>query len=161
MKYCKFIRQVKSSVKIVSLIALFILLFSISCKTKFNPSEALSEETYSIIPEEYSGKYSNSLATYETTSSNCIISIWRNIYENKTYTNVIPIVFLHTYTNRRSYWPYNEYSVNTYYDITSDPYYTNFYHFWTNDKSQRQLQIIPNRGADYWNDYIHIDDINK
>ena len=32
--YCKFVSQVKSSAKIVFLIALFILLFSISCKPK-------------------------------------------------------------------------------------------------------------------------------
>ena len=39
--YCKFVSQVKSSAKIVSLIALFILLFSISCKSNENPKKVL------------------------------------------------------------------------------------------------------------------------
>ena len=147
MKYCKFIRQVKSSVKIVSLIALFILLFSISCKTKFNPSEALSEETYSIIPEEYSGKYSNSLATYETTSSNCLIKIWRN-YDNKTDTIIKPIVFSHTQGH-----VYRD-------EDTSSPAY-GIYYFYTNDKSQRQMTFVPVYACDYRETYIHVDDINK
>ena len=51
--YCKFVSQVKSSqvkssqvkssAKIISLIALFILLFSISCKSKQNPTPKYSE----------------------------------------------------------------------------------------------------------------------
>ena len=148
MKYCKFIRQVKSSAKIVSLIALlFLLLFLISCKTKFNPSEKLSEETYSIIPEEYSGKYSNSLATYETTSSNCLISIWRN-YDNKTSTFIKPIVFSHTQGH-----VYRD-------EDTSDPFY-GIYYFYTNDKSQRQMTFVPVYACDYYETYIHVDDINK
>ena len=156
MKYCKFIRQVKSSAKIVYLIALlFLLLLSISCKTKFNPSEALSEETYSIIPKEYSGKYSNRLATYETTSSNCIISIWRNIYENKTYPNVKPIVFSHTYID------YDRVLKHVYRDEdTSSPSY-GIYYFYTNDKSQRQMTFVPVYACDYRETYIHVDDINK
>ena len=156
MKYCKFISQVKSSVKIVSLIALlFLLLFSISCKTKFNPSEKLSEETYSIIPEEYSGKYSNSLATYETTSSNCIISIWRN-YDNKTSTFIKPIVFSHKdvdYCGRVQGPVYRD-------EDTSSPAY-GIYYFYTNDKSQRQMTFVPVYACDYYETYIHVDDINK
>ena len=135
------------------------MLFLISCKTKFNPSE----ETYSIIPKEFSGKYSNDFykATYETTSSNCIIYIRYDMYENKTYTKVIPIVFSHTYTNISSFSPYNKYSVNVYRYDTSDPDYI-IYYFWTNEKSQRQLQSVPTHGASHWgDDYIHIDDINK
>ena len=140
--------------KIVSLIALlFILLFSISCKSKQEPTEA-------VIPQEYSGKYIlsygdgnyNSDFYYKTTSSNCIISSEK--YNNGAISYYItPIVFKYTdFYYAPSLIVYNVYS---------DKYGGNFYSFSTNEQSQRKLTLTHSGGYDWWMIYIHEDDINK
>ena len=82
------------------------------------------------------------------------------MYNNKTYTHIKPIVFSHTYIGYYKVWPYNKYSVNVYREDTSDPDY-GIYSFYTNEKSQRKITFTSAYACDYYETYIHVDDINK
>ena len=142
--------QFNSIPKIVSLI---VLLFSISCKSKY----ASTEE--GIIPKEYSGKYisfdNNSYNYdyyYETTSSNCIIDVYGS------GSRIIPIVFDSIVND----YKYPRYVYREYYKNYGD--WCEFFTFFTNDKSIRQLNFIDKRLRTLVSSevvYIHEDDINK
>ena len=78
--YCKFVSQVKSSAKIVSLIALFILLFSISCKSNENPRKVL----YKVSDIEGTWKSADTSETF-TISGNGYIDLTTSQGTSSTY----------------------------------------------------------------------------
>ena len=147
--------QVKSSAKIaflinnffkIFIISLFILLFSICCKPKQEPTEEIpTEETYNgLIPKEFSRKYIGGLGKnpaptkddsydyddyFETTSSNFII--------HSKYSYAQPIVLKDTNAD-------NGYSINgkaiVYYEDVDKP--DRSYIFFTNNNSQRILILL-------------------
>ena len=133
------------------IVLLFLLLFSISCKSKQEPTEA-------VIPQEYSGKYIlsygdgnyNSDFYYKTTSSNCIISSEK--YNNGTRSYHTTPIFLYSIDS-------NDYSYE-YHQDTKAPYYS-IYVFFTNGQSQREITLTQTGTYDLWWIYIHEDDINK
>ena len=120
--YCKFVSQVKSSqvkssAKIVSLIALFILLFSISCKAKQNPKYSELEGTW----KSYTSDIALPVITFTVDSAgnlnfNCL-------YEDKgfyhyNYTGKLTDDFEYPYTieltfNISSYTPFASCSLDS------------------------------------------------
>ena len=168
--YCKFVSQVKSSqvkssqvkasAKIVSLIALFILLFSISCKPKQNPDEPPEEP---LIPKAYQGKYIgvgknlypkkddvyNYNFYYETTSSNYII--------NSTYSSLSMYIFLKD--ANADYSPSINGKAILYYEDVDKP--TREFYFFTNRDYKRILIAASTISLGAWDALIHSDDINK
>ena len=161
-KYCKFVSQVKSSPKIVFLInnslkifLISILLFSICCKPKQEPTE----ETYNgLIPKEFSEKYIltkndgsyNYDDYFETTSSNFII-----YSKYASYTK--PIVL-------KDANAYNGFSIIgkaiVYYEDVDKP--DKSYTFFTNKKDSKRILILGSLSSSgWWIWYEHTDDINK
>ena len=124
---------------------MFLLLFLISCKTKFNPSE----ETYNgLIPKEFLGKYIpyynnnyNYDDYYEATSSNILI-------HSSKYTTEKMNITTSRDTARNNMLIYLA-------EPGGDIY------FYTNKESKRQLFTFFMVPMDANPTLIHIDDINK